>query len=345
MKRIFLLLLGAMMVCTMQAQVVEPNEPALIYYSPKTTLALDFTYTVETFEAGPYAAYAEAMIGATDAVMETKQIYSLKKASIGTQTNADYQRPHKVVPEAGVPMLLSINEKNLLVGYNSPQQDRKQDKTPNRNRKNKSGKESICVAPLPEEVLTASTPLSQAHIVAKQIFHIRETRSFLLNGEVEHAPADGKSMELVLAELDKQEKALTELFVGKKKKQTDHKFIYVDPAQQEKMLFFSEENGFTESDNIDADTIRISLDPFVQSYAAPTEVKGKKKAPAVTQIVYNLPGTCDVKVAYQGRTLAQRKIQVAQFGIDVPISKDLFTNGLPKIVFSEKTGNIISITK
>ena len=152
-------------------------------------------------------------------------------------------------------------------------------------------------------------------------------------------------MELVLAELDKQEKALTELFVGKKNKQTDHKFIYVDPAQKEKMLFFSEENGFTESDNIDADTIRISLDPFVQSYAAPTEVKGKKKAPAVTQIVYNLPGTCDVKVAYQGRTLAQRKIQVAQFGIDVPISKDLFTNGLPKIVFSEKTGNIISITK
>ena len=334
------------MMCALHAQVVEKDEPALVYYSPKTTVALDFTYDVTCYEAGLYAAYAEDLIGATNAVKETKNLYTLGTVRIGTRTNADYDRPHKVTPEAGVPMLLSINEKNLLVGYNVPFEPKDKNANPSSPKHKEKPSRSMDVAPLPEEVLTAGNTLAQAHAVAKQIFHLRETRSYLLNGEVEHAPADGKSMELVLAELDKQEKALTELFVGKKYKKTKHKAVYVEPEKAEKLLFFSEENGFTDAENIDADTIKVTLTIEKQQFAAPAEEKKKKNAPAITQIVYNLPGHSSVNVTYQGRCLAHRIIDVAQFGIDVPVSKDLFTgNSLPKIVFSEKTGNIISISK
>lgn len=48
MKKIFILLIGAMMTCAVCAQVVEQGEPALVYYSPKTTIVLEFKYTVET---------------------------------------------------------------------------------------------------------------------------------------------------------------------------------------------------------------------------------------------------------------------------------------------------------
>lgn len=345
MKRLFLMLIGAMTLCTMQAQIVEQGEPALVYYSPKTTVAVEFAYIVESFEPGIYASYAEEMIGASDAVKERKQVFTLKSAQIGTKTEADYSRPHKIMPEAGVPMLLTISPKGLLVGYNTGEMAKKE---PNKTFDNKDKKKGQStkneVAPLPEEVLTASNPLAQAHAVAKQIFHIRETRSYLLNGEVEHAPADGRSMELVLAELDKQEKALTELFVGKKNKQAKHKTVYIDPNKEEKLLFFSEENGFTDADNIDADTIKVTLKADKQVYMAPNTDK-KKKAPAVTQIVYNLPGHSAVTVQYKGKRWAQRTLDIAQFGIDVPVSKELFVGGLPKIVFSEKSGNIQSITK
>ena len=110
-----------MMVCAMQATIIEENEPALIYYTPKTVLALDFTYTVEKEEVGPYAQFAADMLGATDFVKENKTVYSLQNVMIGTKAEADPTRPHKVVPEKGLDMqLLRLNEKNILVGYNIP---------------------------------------------------------------------------------------------------------------------------------------------------------------------------------------------------------------------------------
>jgi hypothetical protein len=62
--------------------------------------------------------------------------------------------------------------------------------------------------------------------------------------------------------------------------------------------------------------------------------------------VYNLPGNGDVKVVYKGRPMAERTIPIAQIGVDVPLAKDMFTDKeLPRIVFCEKTGNIVSISK
>lgn len=69
--------------------------------------------------------------------------------------------------------------------------------------------------PLSEETLMATNMAKKAESVAKQIYQIRETRMNILSGDVEHAPADGKAMELVLNELKRQEKALTGMFVGK----------------------------------------------------------------------------------------------------------------------------------
>ena len=349
MKRLFLLLIGAWLVCTMHTQVVKQNEPALVYYSPKTTVVLDFTYTVETFEPGIYAQYAEAMLGATDAVKENKKVHTLDKVQILTSTAADYNRPHKITAEGGIPMLLTINEKGLLTGYNMPAaQEKKENRKTGFNPDNDKSSRTIKnkVAPYPEEVLKAATPVAQAHEVAKQIFHLRETRMYLLNGEVEHAPADGESMKLVLAELDKQEKELTELFMGKKTRKTNHQQFRLLPDTETEFYFFSEENGFTDAENIDADTIKVNLAPQYQTLLPPVVLSKKQKAPALSQIVYNLPGTCEVKVEYKGNELRKRTLSIAQFGVDVPLSLDLFTGAtLPVILFDERTGNIRSITK
>ena len=51
------------MVSAVSAQVLEKDEAALVYYSPKTVVVVDFCYTVETQEKGLYAEFAEAMLG------------------------------------------------------------------------------------------------------------------------------------------------------------------------------------------------------------------------------------------------------------------------------------------
>lgn len=346
MKKLFLVLVGAMMVGAMSAQVVEQGESALVYYSPKTAVTVDFTCVVEKQEPGIYAQYAEAMIGATNAVKVNKTKYRLDKVRINTKTTTDYARPHKVVADGSMPLLFSINDKGLLTGYNVAAT--KEDK-PYVERPEEKGAKPACqgsyVTPLPEEVLKAASPLAQANAVAKQIFHLRETRMYLINGEVEHAPADGEAMRLVLEELDRQEKALTELFIGKKTVRTEHKLMTFMPESQRQIWYFSEENGFTDAENIDANTIVASVALQPQQYAPAADDK-KKKTVEPSQFVYNLPGNGEVKILYKGNELAKRTIPIAQLGVDVPLPKELFkSNDLPSIVVNERTGNIVSITR
>ena len=333
------------MMSAVQAQVLEEGESALVYYSPKTEITLEFTYMEEHFERGLYAEYAEAMLGITDAVLETKNICTLKDVRIGTATATDYSRPHKVDNEAGFPLLLNINDKGLLVGYNIVPEEKKGPKLDPKHHPRPDQKPEERVVPLSENVLTAASPEAQAHEIAKQIFHLRETRMYLINGEVEHAPADGMAMELVLNELAEQERALTELFTGRKCMHPKHKSVCIEPSNDGELLFFSEENGFTDGDNIDADTIEVRM-VCQQQVAQPVEDKKKKKGTVLTQIVYNVPGNCAVNVLYKGRSMANRSIPVAQLGVDVSMPKSWFTGKeLPKIIISEKTGNIVSVSK
>lgn len=341
------MLLGAMMLSALHAQVVEQGEPTLVYYSPKTSVSLYFSYAIEKWEPGIYAQYAESMLGVNNAVKENKTTYTLKDVRIGTMTTADLSRAHKVKDEAGIPLLLTINEKGILTGYNLPSQKKSSTGRANTSssKSDKCPQADIKAVPLPEEALKAANPMAQAFTVAKQIFHLRETRMYLINGEVEHSPADGKSMELVLAELDKQEQALTELFLGKHSVHMEEKHVTFAPEDKKHILYFSEENGFTDADNLEASTVVVSVALHPQHYVTNTDKKKKKEAP-LSQIVYNLPGSGDVKVLYRGVEMGKRTIPVAQLGVDVPLAKNVFKGEtLPVIEFNEKTGNIVSISK
>ena len=257
MKKLVVLLVGAVMaVSALNAQIVEEGESALVYYSPKTTITLDFTYVVETQEAGIFAAYAQSLLGAESFVKQTSSKCTLQDVRIGTTTGTDYKRPHKVSAEAGIPLLLNINERGVLAGYNTtPKEEKKSNFRPQNATKEEEQSLASAIAPYPAEVLKNASLVAKANAAAKQIFHLRETKMYLLSGEVEKEPADGEAMRLVLEELDRQEQALTELFVGKKSTCTKHHQISFDPEGKVPALFFSEENGFTDADNIDADTV------------------------------------------------------------------------------------------
>ena len=349
------------MTCVVSAQVLEAGETALVYYSPKTGIVLDFTYTVETFEPGIYAEYAE-LLGATTAIQEPKTIYRLEDVQILTKTDADYSRPHKVSAESGIPMLLQMNEKGLLKGYNTNLEEKKPfvSKREDDKRVAQDRRPRMKVLPYTEDILNATDVETQASEVAKQIFHLRETRMYLLSGEVEHAPADGKAMELVLNELDRQERALTDLFMGRHTKKKEHyKVSFLSIQRPEagcdtirETRFFSEENGFTNGDNIDANQIAIMICLQAAQYKPEAPVEDPKKAKKKAEIepspiCYNLPGKAEVIVSCPNAEIQRtRTVQLAQLGIDVPLPKSWFTGKeIPQITFSEKTGNIVSIIK
>jgi hypothetical protein len=328
------------------------NESALVYYSPKNSLVFDFTYTIETQEMGKYAPFAEELLGITDALMETRTIYSLQGVSVSTRTDIDLNRVHKVVTDPLIPIyLLNINEKGLLTGFNTDFKAKQQVKRAKAEEKTKT--ESIKTIPFSEEMLGTKSLAEQAHVVAQQIFHIREIRMYLLSGEVEHTPADGEAMKLILDELKRQEKQLLALFVGKKTITTQHYTYEYCPIKNdektfEEILYFSEENGFTNAENIDAEEIKIQM-AYQHQYITPMveEKKSRKKDTyQPSQLVYNIPGHACVSITHKGIKWLNKTLPIAQFGVDMPIPTNLFTNEvIPSIIFSEKTGNIISISK
>ena len=139
-----------------------------------------------------------------------------------------------------------------------------------------------------------------------------------------------------------------ELFVGKTTVKTLHKQVTNCPYGEnykvwDESLYFSEENGFTGADNIDAERIRIYVEFQHQLKKEATieeAPKGKKDKNVIeySPIVYNQSGYARVLIFRQETIIGERVLPMAQFGIDMPLPKDLFTGTtLPVIVFDEKT--------
>ena len=65
-----------------------------------------------------------------------------------------------------------------------------------------------------EEMLMTSSKAKLAELVAKEIYNIRESKNLIIRGQNEHMPKDAESLRIILAGLEEQEVALSQLFVG-----------------------------------------------------------------------------------------------------------------------------------
>ena len=152
-----------------QAQVVQENELALVYYMPQTLMDIDITYTIETEEAGPYSRYAEKYLGTEDVISVNNQKAEIMSVSVRAHSRADMSRPFKVSGDGGTHMqLLNIAENGVLYGYNTG--IRKAEAAPAKPCRQQAEKaQQPETLPLTEEQLKATTPALRAEAIAKQI--------------------------------------------------------------------------------------------------------------------------------------------------------------------------------
>lgn len=340
-----LTLLLALSVCAF-AQTLSTTDAVLVYYMPKTILAFDVTYTQTTRTQGPFYQYAERYLGTKDIVMEDESVYELNNITLNTKTVADHDRAYTFTPSGSQKANIILDKKGLLVAFNAEQQEEKtrdnvynseQPKAP-RGKKTDAG-----LAPLSEEALFASSKAKMAEAAAKQIYRIREARTNLISGEVEHMPADSKMLGLMLDKLEEQEAELVALFVGETKSRKHHKIIYLTPEQDEQgkvLLRFSRFAGPVAADDLSGEPVMLNM-TVSKKELQPSEEKPK----AVSDIRYNIPGEVSVQVTdSKGKTLIDKAVPVAQFGVSVALPQDLIRRQ-PHILFNTRTGAILSITE
>ncbi len=337
----------ALILCITTAVAAQPaideTESALVYYMPFTWVDVDIQYQQITAKVGPFVQYAERYLGTKNIVTEDAITYALTDLRICTHTTADTKRAYKVpLTGKGVKAsYLTLDEKGILQAINL----REPLPTPHKKSTIKSQKEQVAqpsCMPLLEEQMMANSIAKMAEGAARQIYRIRETRLNLLSGDVEHTPADGKAMELVLQELDVQEQALTALFVGTQTTQTLHKTYLLNPEEitNGTLFRFSQYAGPVAADDLSGEPYQIDIQKSVQHYTT-TEEQTQSKYP--TYIFYNLPGSATIQVLHNEDILTEKTIQVAQFGISIPLNQTNLKDA--QIIFNTQTGSVLSITK
>ena len=350
-------LLSGMLVaisCMTFAQVVRENEAAVVYYMPKTELVIHIDYEVVTQTPGVFYQYAERYLGAEEIIMENNTNCQLRAVRVATESSADTDRAYKVTAQKGMnTQLVSLTEDGRLVGYgieNASLQfrERSQGELQNGSKAAYSLEaKSEELMPLMEEQFLAGSVAKMAEGAAKQIYRIRETRLNILAGDVEHVPADGKAMELVLNELDKQEQALVALFVGTTTvTHHTHTLLFTpeESVENEVICRLSQHNGIVDKNDLSGEPIYLTLDATYRTLLPSGYVD--KNTPALSQIYYNLPGEAHIVMQFKGKTVAENKFDVAQYGVAVPLAQDLFTGkAIPTIKISAETGNILEIRR
>jgi hypothetical protein len=199
--------------------------------------------------------------------------------------------------------------------------------------------------PLLEEQFMAGSIAKMAEGAAKQIYRIRETRLNILGGDVEHVPADGQAMQLVLDKLNKQEQALVALFVGTTQiTHHTHTFRYfpVDDVEKEVVCRLSKHIGIVDKNDLSGEPVYLTLKAHKQSLQTAYTVDAKSSS-LPSQLYYNLPGSADINLQCQTLSIVQ-SVAVAQYGIAIPLALDLFNSKQKtRIYIHPETGNILSI--
>lgn len=268
-----------------------------------TTLAVDLTVEVEHFTAGPYARYAESMLGC-QARLTNNVTYRLVSTNVGIVEDNSH--------------LSADNAAAANYGLNAP-----------------------CGEEFPEftfdRLSSAKQELKErAKAAAEKIYALRTARIELITAELGDG-VYGAGLESALREIDRLEKEYTELFLGKRTVSTLNYryYIPVKPAEREKIEVaateegaaatitegkmlpqshiiarFGERVGVVESDNLAGDILLLTINPTEMSYPE-SNAKGK--------VTYRYANNAEVTLSLGHDIISKRTLPIYEFGRTVTI--------------------------
>lgn len=350
-KVLFSFILALTASCYAQTEVNQflsgANE-GITYYLPETEVGITLKATCIKKSPGEFSRYAERYLRVKDAIKEVNSHWELSGAEIATTGKPSADKMYTVKLNGSSASNLALDAHGIIAAINAPLPQSKENTAVSAatSRKNTDAGQYMT-----EEMLQASSTAKLAELTAKEIYAIRESKLALTRGQAENMPKDGQAMQLMLAELDKQERALTELFIGRTDTLTQEIRVVIEPHEdcdttKAVLLRFSHKLGFVSKDNLAGEPVYYNLRDL-KSVKRPTEEELKKRKPIKKEgICYNIPGKAEVEVYTRTRKLAKEEVSVAQLGTTEILSKSLFNKkNATKVIFDTATGGIISIEK
>lgn len=351
MKRaLFILILTAAVSGYAQTEInafFSGANEGVTYHLPDTKIEITLKATCIKKSPGEFSRYADRYLRVKDAIKEANSYWELTGAETATIGTPSPEKMFTVKLNGSNASNLTLDEQGIIAAINTsyPAAEEESQAAVETQRHTDASHY------MTEEMLQASSSAKLAELTAKEIYAIRESKLAITRGQSENMPKDGQAMQLMLDELDKQEMALTELFIGRTDTLTQEIRILIEPRENSDttkavLLRFSHKLGFVDKDNLAGEPVYYDFRDL-KTVKRPTAEELKKRKPIKKEgICYTIPGKAEIEVYTRTRKLIKEEIPVAQLGTIEILSKSLFNkNNATKVVFDTATGGIISIEK
>lgn len=319
----------------------------IAFFLPKTAVEVNVIATKVKYTPGDFCQYANRYLRINNVTSEPSTDWEIKKIEVRTVGIPDSTKAYIMkLSDKSVMSNIEVTDNNIIKAINtSAPKSAKAEYILEMPQRAEDGRKYMT-----EEILTAGSTAKMAEFTAKEIYNIRESKNLILRGQADTMPKDGASLKLIMDNLEKQEKALVQMFTGIKTRE-DKLFTAVilpeGDTTEKVVMRFSQKLGVLSSDNLAGEPMYIKIENSnpTQTSAADSEDGKKKKAPK--GIIYNIPAKANVSITFKGKTLFEdNNMMFAQFGNTELLVNDLFNKKVnTRVIFDTVTGGIQKIDK
>lgn len=318
----------------------KATSEGISYHLPKTVLDITVSAECITHIPGEFSRYADRFLRITDAIEKENRYWELTDVNLTTYGVPDHNKTFTVKVANNNASNMVINNDGILESINCRVPQKSVEETSVVKKTRVDARQYMT-----EEILQATSTAKMAELTAKEIYAIRESKIAITRGTADNMPKDGLSMQLVLDELETQEKALTELFTGyidTVKYTCNIKFTPAPDSDitKEVLFRFSRKIGIVDKDNLAGKPIYYDFKNELIATERPQETMPTKRE----GVFYNLPGRALTRIYTSGKVYFEATLPIAQLGTTEMLAKELFNKKYDtKIIFDTATGGIISI--
>lgn len=325
--------------------VIRGKDYGVVYMLPKTQIEIEVKTKKISYTPGEFGKYAERYLRLSGVSTVAREYWELNGIKVRSAGIPDSEATYFVkMKDKTVAPLLTLTEEGIVESINVPYSGGKKKKM-----------ESLVPAArtktdprdfLTEEILMTNSTAKMAELVAKEIYNIRESRNALLRGQADNMPQDGAQLKIMLDNLDRQEKAMTEMFTGTRDEENRTFTVRLTPDKEldnEVAFRFSKKLGIVADNDLAGEPYYISLKDLKKINIPEEDPKNKKK---LEGIAYNVPGQALVTLTDGRKKLYEGEVPVTQFGIVEYLAPALFNKSSTiKVYFDPSTGGLLKIDR
>lgn len=340
-------IITASTVSAQQAQRItatKANEYGLAYTLPTT--AVDITIEAEFTRQAPgeFYKYALKYLNISNPIKETSLSAEIKSVTISTHGVADPEQRYLITLKSGQSPYIIIDENNLPLAINTESVYSGEEVTlPTAQKAKPSPLETEAARQvITQEMLQSHSSAKRAELAAEQIYALRQSRTDLITGQADQMPPDGTAMKLVMDNIDAQEQALVAMFAGAETSYTEVRTFTVIPdgdITNKIIARISPSSGIVDPNDLSGYPVYLNVKEL-QRGKMPVNDKGETLPFPKGGIAYNIPGEAQISVTAEGKTWAEKNVELAQSGVVYGMAPSNFTDKKAPVflIFNPATG-------